>query len=202
MAPIHTAAYYNQVAEVTQLLDEDPRRVREEKWDFLEGGCIPLHYAADGGSLEVARLLIERGSPIDAPGGDDADSTPLSGACRNAHPEMVALLLAHGADPNIYGCHAIVEAALGGSAACVRLLLQDGRCRVDYGSALWHVCREGHEETARVLLLEGGADPTIPVGYGPEATPLDIARQRGHQGCVKLLKVSQVGAQPYLSDIA
>lgn len=60
-------------------------------------GWTPLHYAASGNSLTVVRLLLERGVRVDprAPNG----RTPLMMAASFAGEEVVAALLAAGADP-------------------------------------------------------------------------------------------------------
>ena len=66
----------------------------------------PLHHAVEVGSVKAATLLLEFGSPVDAPGestgggGAAADRTPLGAAVYEAaQPQMVELLLHHGANP-------------------------------------------------------------------------------------------------------
>ena len=54
----------------------------------------PLTLAACGGHVELANLLIERGSNLEEV--NDEGYTPLMEAAREGHEEMVALLLAHG----------------------------------------------------------------------------------------------------------
>lgn len=60
-------------------------------------GNTPLHYAAAGGHLAAARVLLAAGAPHSAanPLGD----TPLHKAAARAGPAMVRLLLEAGADP-------------------------------------------------------------------------------------------------------
>lgn len=62
-------------------------------------GWSPLHYAAAGGSAEVATLLLERGAKRDAlaPG----DLTPLMMAAREGQEELVQLLLKAGANASL-----------------------------------------------------------------------------------------------------
>lgn len=54
-------------------------------------------------------------------------------------------------------------------------------------TALSWACSGGRVGAARVLLLEGGADPSLANAKGE--TPLDIARDKGHHQCVQLLQV-------------
>lgn len=62
-------------------------------------GWSPLHYAAAGGAVDVAAVLIERGASLNsrAPGG----LTPLMMAAREGQEPAVALLLDAGADASL-----------------------------------------------------------------------------------------------------
>lgn len=63
-------------------------------------GWTPLHYAAAGGSEDIARLLIARKAKLDAPSPRASGAyTPLMMAAREAQPGMVRLLLEQGANP-------------------------------------------------------------------------------------------------------
>jgi len=56
-----------------------------------------LHYAAFMGSLEIADMLLKKGvTSINE--GDKENMTPLHLSCERGHPEIVKLLLDHGAD--------------------------------------------------------------------------------------------------------
>ena len=56
-----------------------------------------MHFAAEGGNIEVLRLLLtEFGA--DAHAKDNRGWTPLHSAVHNGDPRSVELLLAHGAD--------------------------------------------------------------------------------------------------------
>ena len=63
-----------------------------------EDGNTALHFAAEVGSTEVTRLLLERSA--DANVGNDEGDRPLHKATINNHVDIVALLVAGGADPN------------------------------------------------------------------------------------------------------
>ncbi|QOY92466.1 ankyrin repeat domain-containing protein [Massilia sp. UMI-21] len=63
-------------------------------------GWTPLHYAAAGGSEDIARLLIARQARLDAASPRASGAyTPLMMAAREGQPAMVRLLLEAGADP-------------------------------------------------------------------------------------------------------
>lgn len=89
----------NDAAKVAALLEEgtDPN----ERWRFMHGST-PLHAAAEGGALESAKLLIERGADVNIRGtwGGEEKNTPLHYAACTGHVSMVRLLLEKGADPD------------------------------------------------------------------------------------------------------
>ncbi len=58
---------------------------------------MPLHSAAAGQHLEIARILLAHGADPNAAQADDF--TPLHAAADNGQVEMVKLLLSFGADP-------------------------------------------------------------------------------------------------------
>lgn len=70
-------------------------------------GRTPLHWAMSSGNAEVVNLLLGAGTPVDVM--DDDGATPLallvsrleSGASRQGHPEIVRMLLADGANPDL-----------------------------------------------------------------------------------------------------
>ncbi|KAB5582965.1 ankyrin repeat-containing domain protein [Coniochaeta sp. 2T2.1] len=70
-------------------------------------GRTPLHWAMTSGNVGVVHLLLRAGTPADV--WDDDGATPLallvsrleSGASRAGHPDVVRMLLAAGANPNL-----------------------------------------------------------------------------------------------------
>lgn len=70
-------------------------------------GRTPLHWAMVSGNAKVVKLLLAAGTNVDVV--DDDGATPLSelvtrlecGAPRQGHPEIAALLLEWGADPDL-----------------------------------------------------------------------------------------------------
>ena len=122
---IHDAVAAGDAARVSALLRAQPELVRAPNENQTRD--LPLHTAAIGGQLEVARLLLDAGAAID---GFDADeSTPLHVAALNRHPELVDLLIARGADVNRRdrnGAYALSFAISGRDSVVVRHVLDAG----------------------------------------------------------------------------
>ncbi len=65
-------------------------------------GWTALHYAAAGGSTDIARLLIARKAKLDAVSPRESGAyTPLMMAAREGQPSLVGLLLEAGANPSL-----------------------------------------------------------------------------------------------------
>ena len=89
---VWSAAKQGETAILRQLLDEDPGTVNAAGGD----GQRPLHVAKNG---EVAELLIERGAALEVRDVDH-ESTPIQYQADN--PDVVRVLLDHGAKPDIF----------------------------------------------------------------------------------------------------
>jgi hypothetical protein len=91
--------------------------------DVNKTGWTPLHYAASGGHVDVAKLLLSHSAFIDAesPNG----TTPLMMAAMYGSPEVVKLLLEEGADrdhKNQLGMTALDFAKQGSRKDAIQLL--------------------------------------------------------------------------------
>jgi hypothetical protein len=190
---IYAAATVGDVAAARRFLDEDPGLVNRQggphRWEpLLYLAYSRIDSTAPGQStLEVARLLLERGADPDAGflwDGLTSPFTALTGAFgggEGAQPphqhgqELAELLLSAGADPNdsqtLYNCGLQPE-----RDDHLHLLLRHGLGRGDGG--VWHrrlghthpapgqllddelikAARHGRGERVR-LLLDHGADP-------------------------------------------
>ncbi|KAJ7706542.1 ankyrin repeat protein, partial [Mycena metata] len=63
-----------------------------------------LHLAAVNRALEMMKLLLDHGAPVDGVFGcDGASETALHCACSTGHVEMIDLLIEHGADLEAQG---------------------------------------------------------------------------------------------------
>jgi cytohesin len=155
---LYAASADGQTALVRLLLDAkaDPNAA-------LLTGETPLMAAVDDGHVDVARALIERGADVnrqEARGGQ----TALMWAVANRSPELVALLLTHGANLHTRSkgdFTALLFAAQQGDEASGRLLLQAGADANDLRSrdrvtALMVATASGHAAFA-TLLVENGA---------------------------------------------
>jgi uncharacterized protein len=83
----------------------------------------PLNAAVAGRSMDVVRLLVDAGAPIDPQ--QQEGWTPLHGAVHQGNLEMTKYLLAHGANPKLQngnGKNAIGLAADAGNLEILKLL--------------------------------------------------------------------------------
>jgi ankyrin repeat protein len=100
---VHTAAGLGDCDAVRQLLDAEPARVNERGGD----GCQPLHFAD---TVEVAKLMLERGAEIDGRC-IDHHSTPVQYLC-TSRPNVARFLLSMGAQPDIVSSAACDDVGL------------------------------------------------------------------------------------------
>ena len=169
-----------------------------------------LHLAAQQGLPSIAALLIDAGASLDDTH-NSWGSTPMHEAAGKGHSEVVALLAEAGADINAFdGYHQtpLMWAAAAGHLSTVVLLAvelgasflcdvstksgytpQDIKDTKGY-TALHLAARAGHADVIRAL-LEVGAGFTIETRG--VASPLDIARDNGHQDCLAVLEAYQSG---------
>ena len=131
----------------------------------LNGEDTPLLSAVWAGSRQVFEILLDAGSDVNQKG--KSSGTALYIGCRSRDTEMVRLLLAHGADPNIQQCgrydHALQAASAQGYEEVADLLLIHG-ARTDliggyFDNALQAACVAGNVPITR-MLLSHGADAT------------------------------------------
>lgn len=91
--PLGLASFFGHTDIVALLLDQgaDPNHASHNVQEVA-----PLHSAAAGRHLEIARMLINRGADVLAR--QAGEFTPLHSAAQNGQIELVELLLEHGAD--------------------------------------------------------------------------------------------------------
>ena len=95
---LHRAAQDGDFAEVERLLS-----VGYQPNEFDELGKTPLHYAAEGGHLQLIELLIASGADVNANDERVIGNTALREVAANCSYEVAKLLIDAGADPTIPG---------------------------------------------------------------------------------------------------
>ena len=188
---IHDAAKQGNLEEVTRLIQEDP-----EILDSVNGsGSTALHYASAYGHVEVVSYLLDQGANIDKK--DLDDGTALMNACGSGHLEVVKLLLSWGADPticDIAGWTPLMVASYGRHVDVVRCLVRNKAVKAiidtqdnNGRTALFRASSRNRTEMVK-LLVEVGANPMV--ADKEDDTPLNIAKNRGHNDCFTILEVS------------
>ncbi|CAE6960704.1 ANKRD17 [Symbiodinium natans] len=204
------AAMQGQEEEVERMLSlpQDPEAQELDLSDlsYRFHMITPLLATSGGGSIAVARLLLEARAHPDK---GSETTTPLVKACRMGHVEVAQALLQAGADKDKCGecgfgnlTPLAVSAELG-QVELVRILL-DARADPDkYGDVdvtpLARACRHGSEAVARLLLAAGAEKDkdgrgTFRFSFAADTakakagwTPLVEAAQYGHGDVVQLL---------------
>eukprot|EP00439_Symbiodinium_sp_Y106_P073248 s74_g13.t1 len=155
------------------------------------GHPTPLLEAAEGGHLEVTRLLLEAKADKDKAFDDDGGYTALLAAAQAGHLEVARLLLEANADMDKAmqgGATPLHIAAETGQVEVARFLLESNadkdKATQDGATPLNIAAETGQLEVAR-LMLEYNADKDK--GKDDGATPFFIAAQEGHLDVARLL---------------
>ncbi|GIL46013.1 hypothetical protein Vafri_3096 [Volvox africanus] len=197
-----------EMARVLLEYGAKPNMQRRDGWTALMGATLNR-------STAMAELLLAAGAQhsVLVPPGEllAMESTPLMAACGEGSLELVRLLLAEGADPNVAnsaGQTALWCACRGGQAEAVQELLTAGavlrpRGQAAAPSALVQAAQSGNRRCVE-LVLEAGAQVEecdtnnliLPCGQlvGGRFTPLAAACSRGRGAAAELLL--HRGAQP------
>jgi len=184
---IRQAVLDGNIERLRAVIAETPERVRQV--DAV--GNTPLHIAVAANNLATTRLLIEKGSPMDARNGDGR--TPGVVALFGLHRwwrddekrEILNVLLKSGAQ------YTILIAATVGDEARVRELLQADPSLANaadpcFRRPLSGAASKGHTEIVR-LLLEHGADPNAKEAVCQGGLSLRDAAGKGFIEIVRLL---------------
>jgi uncharacterized protein len=127
---VFEAAGLGRTDQLRELLDEDPTRANT----FGDDGFHPLGLACFFGNVDAARLLLERGADVNALSRNEQIQTAAihaaaAGSDEPTRYELIALVLDHGADPNLEqggGFRAIDAARQNGDTRIEQLLLDHG----------------------------------------------------------------------------
>ena len=145
-----------------------------------------LLVVAEGGNLEIVKVLLKNGAEIDAT--DSENQTALLRASENGHKAVVAHLLENGADShhvNVHGLTSIHYAASDGFTEIVQLLIDSGADLKRPSPRSWtplHMCYD-HPETTHLLLKNGADVNSVENG----CTPLYLAASNNAPEVVKVL---------------
>ena len=184
---IHQAVRDRNIERVRSLIAEKPERVLQI--DAVANTA--LHLAVAANNLDMVRLLIENGSPVDARNGDGR--TPAVIALFGLHrwwrneekPEILDFLLKNGAE------YTLLIAATRGDEARVREILSADPSRANAADPcrrrpLSGATSKGHTHIVR-LLLEHGADPNAKEAVCQGGYSLHQAASGGFKEIVEML---------------
>ena len=160
-------------------------------------GMTALHWAADRGDLEMARMLVYAGAGLEAVT-RMAEYTPLHLASRAGHGAVVRALLEAGSDPaaptGSGGATPLHLAAAAGDAEAVAVLIDhgadvDAREERAAQTPLIFAAAQNRVEAIRALLA-GGADPSLATTV-VDMVELEASLRGGEQDRVR----QQINAQ-------
>jgi ankyrin repeat protein len=165
-------------------------------------GVTALHVAAQGGHLEMVKVLIEAGVKESLAHLDDAGRTPLVLAVQGNYGEVASVLVEAGSDPNTPYVddegdkHNLLFDAIMVENEDFALLLIAKGADIYYTdekkvSTLLQASHRGLEKVVKALVERhasiGGRADFIDVASEDGITPLVAASSEGHVECVKLL---------------
>ena len=157
------AAAVGDVKRVAAEIQRDPGFVRALHAPPI--AWTALQFAAFGGQLETAKLLLERGADVQAIAQTKFRNTPLQIALLTGQLEVARLLVAKGADVNAKqaeGFTALHTAAELGSEPLIRLLVDAGadvNAKAEDGRRPLDVALRDNRSEAAELLRQRGAKP-------------------------------------------
>ena len=148
------------LVSATSILDENPELVY-----MVAGRESLLHFCVIENAIEAVEFLLKRGANVEQRREED-DETPLLDAVILESSEMLALLLEHGANPNVSsgGMGWALEYAIeDGNFDAVLLLLSHGadvKRVTDFDSLIAQHFSEDQQKTVlSILTVSGSASP-------------------------------------------
>ncbi len=190
---VFSAIALGDTTRVKKELERDATLVTQTKRELT-----PLHLAAREGNLEIVRVLLEKGAPVNARSRPDGGETPLYLATRNGRTEVLGALLEAKADANLMvavqgaKAPALYFAVVGGHVKIVELLLAAGAdvnvlCEVKgvEGTPLLFAAGQRQLAIAR-MLIDAKADVNFRKNINTPTALIDAARN-GDSDMVLLL---------------
>lgn len=183
--------------EIVRLIENDPGKANEalskEALRLRNSvGETLLHFFAIEREIEIVKLILGKGAEIDAL--DTCHRSPLMYASMLGYPEIVQLLLRHGADPNLqaHGENALRNALSSQRYEVADILIEAGanvnQCDPTGETMLFEAVRT--EDTKMIqYLLQNGAKKEIKNMF--KDTVSDIALERENYAIAEMLKKSK-----------
>jgi len=154
---IFAASILGETAEIDKLVSGNRSLVSL----LSDDGWTPLHLAAFFGKDDAARMLLNKGAPVDARSTNPMQNTPLHAAAAGKHATVVKLLIDHGASVN---------------------------ARQHGGWTAMHAAAQTGDIEMAQALVAAGAD--VLARAENNQTPLDLALTKGHQAMVDFLEAN------------
>jgi ankyrin repeat protein len=155
---LHEAAAAGSLERVQEMVEKDAALAKS----FSPDGFPVLALAAVFGNGQIVEYLHSKGGDVNAVSTNGTGYTALTGSVTGGHKEIVAFLLAHGAQVNYRygpGYTPLLAAAANGHAEIVELLLERGadlHAKTNDGqSALAIAESRGHQAAAALLRTRG-----------------------------------------------
>lgn len=140
-----------------------------------------LWAAIESADLEKIDLLLSRGAPLSEK--NKNGETPLEWAIWRGKPDLVRLLISHGAEYTIFAACSVGDINRVKDLLVANPAEVNAKCRL-YGTPLHLACAEGHKEVAEMLIFYRA---NVDAREYREETPLHWASQEGHKEVVELL---------------
>lgn len=178
------------VGMVELFVNEDPKIA---KLGNMRGYTL-LHFAAKEGQEEIIKLLINKGADINAlalKGEYNEGYTPLYMAAENGRKKAVDFLISNGVEIK-KGRNVLLALAKSGQKEIMEYLIARGAdvnvSDVNMGDGLLHIAaKEGHREICE-FLINKGLDVNSKNWMNWGKTPIQYAKDGGHQDVVFLLQ--------------
>ncbi|MGH8727582.1 MAG: ankyrin repeat domain-containing protein [Burkholderiales bacterium] len=155
-----------------------------------DGGYTPLHWGAFNGCKRVVGVLLEKGAKIEAK--TTGGATPLLLAANRGHAAVVKFLVEKGANVNLGGADGLTALHKAIVSRQFDILAPLLACGAEINTMAPFTGRTPLHEAAEIgdpkiveLLLKRGAKANVRANDG--ATPLSLARAKGHQYACELL---------------
>jgi len=191
-AEIHDAALNGDLAKVKELIQKDPTLLNSKG----RNDKAPIHWACQGGHLEIVKFLVEKGAPVDSL--NNVKETPLVYAAEGGYKGVAVYLISKGANvnaPTVRDQFPIQYAVWAGKTDLVMLLAEKGADvtrKEDNDWTLLHDAAWGESVELVQLLLTKGLKADVATKDG--RTPLHNASMGGNVEIIKLL--IKKGANP------